>query len=393
MRLALSALNEDLRLQDLYAYDILDTSAEPEFDDLLEMVALLCDCPMAAVSFFDKDRQWLKASRGLPVNELPRKFGFCDHTVLRKGVTVIPDAAADQRFRHHPLVTGKTGVRFYAGAPILSPGGYPVGTLFVMDRQPKALDAPQQKALTTVANQIARLLELRLKNRVVQSRASQLIQVEKELMQKTLHRQEEERFAISTELHENIAQGLAATKIYLEMASHPGADAQLFLQESKNLISGLIDQVKQLSKSISPSTLKEFDLEELLTVLLRQFAGETGMQTKLFYEGETALPPDAILAIYRIVQEQLENVRQHAGATEVCVNVTAFQRMDISIRDNGVGLNTSLLQKGTGMQKILTRVEALNGVVDINGSPRHGCLLTISIPMAPEQSLRLAPAS
>ncbi|HVF96877.1 MAG TPA: GAF domain-containing protein, partial [Flavisolibacter sp.] len=351
------------------------------------------DCPMAAISFIDKERQWFKASRGLTLDDVPQKLVFCTHTMLEDDVMVVTDAAADPRFCESPFVTGKLGIRFYAGAPIVSPGGYPVGTLCVFDRQPKTLTPQQQKALSIMSQQIARLLELRIKNKVLKSRASQLVQGEKDLFQKTLLRQEEERFTISTELHENIAQGLAATKIYLEMAGQNSADQKLLLQEGKNILSGLIEEVRQLSRSITPSTLKNFDLEALLTTLLQQFSSETGMQTELLYEGDATLPADTVLALYRIVQEQLENVRLHADASRVCVNVNAFRRIDISIRDNGVGVNTSLLQKGTGINKMLTRVEAMNGVLDINGSPRNGCLLTVSIPLPPELEPQLASAS
>jgi GAF domain-containing protein len=95
---------------------------------------------MALVSLLDRDRQWLKSSRGLAMSETPREMSFCAHAILRRDVTVVPDALLDPRFADNPLATGEPRIRFYAGCPLVLPCGSCVGTLCILDTRPRQLD-------------------------------------------------------------------------------------------------------------------------------------------------------------------------------------------------------------------------------------------------------------
>jgi diguanylate cyclase (GGDEF)-like protein len=153
--------NEAERLSALQRYRILDTPPESRFDDLVAIAAAICGMPMGSVSLIDDDRQWFKARLGLEDAETPRDTAFCAHAILEPDkVMVVPDARADARFRDNPFVTGAPGIRFYAGAPLLSADGLPLGTLCVMDRQPRELAPYQQEALDALSRQVAALLEL-----------------------------------------------------------------------------------------------------------------------------------------------------------------------------------------------------------------------------------------
>ncbi len=154
--------NEAERLRVLHRYAILDTGAETAFDDLVAIAAAICGTPMGSISLIDADRQWFKARIGLDDAETGRDIAFCAHAILEPERTlVVPDAQLDARFRDNPAVTGDPGIRFYAGAPLLSAEGLPMGTLCVMDHEPRELRPFQRTALDALSRQVAVLMELR----------------------------------------------------------------------------------------------------------------------------------------------------------------------------------------------------------------------------------------
>lgn len=154
--------NEAERLAVLQRYAVLDTVEEAAFDDLVKIAAGICAVPTATVSLIDADRQWFKARHNLEPTETHRDLSFCGHAILDpQNVMVIPDAAADERFFDNPLVTTEEGIRFYAGAPLLSSEGYAVGTLCVLGSEPKQLQEFQIYALHALSRQVSQLLELR----------------------------------------------------------------------------------------------------------------------------------------------------------------------------------------------------------------------------------------
>jgi signal transduction histidine kinase len=153
--------NEIERLAALYSLDILDSPPEKDFDDIVALAAGVCETPMSAVSLVDADREWAKASTGVELAETSRDVSFCAHAILGRDLMVIPDAREDVRFADNPIVTATNGIRFYAGAPLLTTDGFTLGTLCVMDTVPRRLDVEQQQALRALARQVTAQLELR----------------------------------------------------------------------------------------------------------------------------------------------------------------------------------------------------------------------------------------
>ncbi len=154
-------LNEHARLELLRQYDILDTPAEPEFDEIAARAAQVCQTPIALLSFVDRDRAWFKANVGWELREIPRETSFCAHAICQDELYVAPDMLADERFSHNSLVTQKPHLRFYAGMPLVSPEGLALGTLCVLDRKPRELTPPQQDELKELAKGAVLLLEIR----------------------------------------------------------------------------------------------------------------------------------------------------------------------------------------------------------------------------------------
>ena len=152
------------RLRALLSYAVLDTGPEMAFDDLTALAARVMGVPIALVSLIDHGRQWFKSRQGLDVCETPRSVAFCDHAIRTPNVMVVPDAQRDERFAHNDLVTGDPHIRFYAGAPLITPEGHALGTLCIIDREPRQLDESQRTTLAMLSRQVMAQLELRKQN-------------------------------------------------------------------------------------------------------------------------------------------------------------------------------------------------------------------------------------
>ncbi len=144
--------DEPERLAALRMLEILDTPAEERFDRVTRMARRLFDVPIALVSLVDEKRQWFKSSQGLLVNETPRAVSFCAHAILGDGPFVVPDASEDVRFADNPLVTGPPDIRFYAGVPLRGLEGERLGTLCIIDREPRSLSASEVESLVDLAS-------------------------------------------------------------------------------------------------------------------------------------------------------------------------------------------------------------------------------------------------
>ncbi len=154
--------NERERLAALRSYRILDTPPEDTFEELTRLAADICGTPIALVSFVDKQRQWFKSKIGLQLSEVARELSFCAHGLNKPTqLFAIENAADDDRFCDHPFVIGDPGIRFYAGMPLVTPDGYAIGSLCVMDRVPRNLTPSQQSALSVLGRQVISQLELR----------------------------------------------------------------------------------------------------------------------------------------------------------------------------------------------------------------------------------------
>jgi GAF domain-containing protein len=153
--------NEARRLKVLWQYEILDTVPEEVFDDLTELAARICEAPIALISLIDEDRQWFKSKVGVTINETSRDISFCAHAIKQTDLFIIPDATQDLRFANNPLVISDPKIRFYAGAPLITPDGHALGTLCVIDKVPRELRLEQQQALRVLARHVMTQLELR----------------------------------------------------------------------------------------------------------------------------------------------------------------------------------------------------------------------------------------
>jgi len=213
--------NEKERLEALAAYDILDTSVEEAYDDLVALAAELCDVPIALFTLVDDKRQWFKASFGLGVRETSRDVAFCAYAVLHGELFVVHDATHDERFSDNPLVTGDPSIRFYAGAPLRSRGGHPLGTLCVIDRRPRQLTERQAKALERLRRQGELLLELRLRARELSAAQAEL-RAEHDAVTRLQRKRSDLARLLVRDLNNPLAVVLSNTRYLAQQTKLPG---------------------------------------------------------------------------------------------------------------------------------------------------------------------------
>src|SRR5688572_4378378 len=199
---------EDLRVQNHSRPGIPDTAQEKELNHFLELAAFACNCPMAAISFNDRGKQKLKATKNLASSFSPGTISFCSDVILQEDVLVLSGTPKEKQ--------NSSAIQFYAGAPIVNTEGRRSGSLCVMDTRPdKEFTEQQKNALKTIAHLVACLADLKVNKDEAIHHA---IEAEKRMTHLAISEQDSERGFIAHKLQENFAQTLAATKLYLEFA-------------------------------------------------------------------------------------------------------------------------------------------------------------------------------
>jgi len=198
-----------------------------------------------------------------------------------------------------------------------------------------------------------------------------------------LQAEERERNIIGQELHDNVNQILASAKLYLSMAEVDLELRETLIRNSMTYIENAIQEIRSLSKSqVTP--LRIIDLKELVEDLLNEFDQKTSIKTNLNFKvsDEMEVQEDLKLNVYRVIQEQLNNILKHSQAEEVFVSVEGNDGwLQVRIGDNGKGFSLDKKRNGIGISNMTNRVESYNGEIKINTSPGKGCVVDVKIPV------------
>ncbi len=174
----LTSASEAERLEALRRYNILDTPSEAAFDRITTLAARLFNAPIAIVSLVDEARAWFKSCYGFNLQEVPREDSLCQFALLYNDILIVPDTRKDDRFACNPFAIAEPGVRFYAGAPLMTPDGYNLGTLCLLDSQPReALSDQQQATLIDLAALVVDELELRFAAQTIAQTDKALLEI------------------------------------------------------------------------------------------------------------------------------------------------------------------------------------------------------------------------
>ena len=171
--------DNDTRLLAVERFKALELEEDAEFQELIQMASEICDTPIALLTLIDKDTQWLRVRKGTEIRKIPREISFCSHTILDENLLIVRDATKDERFANNPIVTGELGIRFYAGAPLITSGGQKIGGLCVIDTKPNDLTHHQQLMLRMLSKQAINLMEYRISAELLDNNKKEVEQQKK----------------------------------------------------------------------------------------------------------------------------------------------------------------------------------------------------------------------
>jgi signal transduction histidine kinase len=381
MTTAATPVNEEFRLQDLYSYDLLDTASESDFDDLVELACQICQCPISLISLLDKDRQWFKARSGWDVQSTPRDVAFCSHAILQDEVMVVEDSFKDDRFMDNPLATGPMNIRFYAGAPIISPTGHKLGTLCIIDHKPKTLTAEEERALQLLSNQVTKLLEIRKKNILIRQRAEETLVLKSRAMRQLMQETEKDKKSLAASLHEGFAQEIASSILYLNIAEEEEAMRAGCIQKAKEQLHNTLVGMRSLSAKITPAGVEwltphelvsEFALQAAVTYPFSIIIHDTAMHEEIQAE--------ISLAAVRIMEKWLSMLSYQQGITAVEITLTVDDHLTLSIADDGRSISSEHRTKYIVESGIYDKAQAFSGVVDL-ATEREGNWFRVQLPL------------
>lgn len=346
--------DEAQRLAALQAYDILDTLPEQDYDDIAHLASAICGTPIALVSLIDKDRQWFKARVGLDVPETHRDLAFCGYTILNpKQPMIVTDTFKDERFHDSPLVSGDPHIRFYAGAPLVTPRGEALGSLCVIDRIPRQLTEIQIQALNILSRNVINKLELIRANRDL----SQNNQTMEGLVQKLSESNTElDKFA-ATAAHDmqEPLRTIAGLASFMgdEYANAMPADAKDSLEDMKLSVVRL----QQLTRDLLENARANNDQSRRTAVDGNSIINQTLQNLKkLIGETGTIIRADELpevtcnaLQIMRVLQNLIVNAIKYQPSGRSPEIRILFSETDrhhqIAIQDNGRGIEPKYLEK------------------------------------------------
>ena len=366
---ALTPANEPERLAALRRYDILDTPQEQAFDDITRLVATICHTPIAVINLIDRERQWFKSEIGLGVRETPLDISICAHALLQPGIFIVPDTMRDERFANNPLVTGEPKLRFYAGALLETPEGYPVGTLCVLDYKPRELTEDQKEALLILARQVMAQMELRV--RVAES--ADLNERLRRAMAESHHRIKNSFQIITALIEIQLREGREHIPVseYQKLKLHVSALAA---------IHDLLTREAKAAEAFGYLSVKE-SMDKLLPLLQRTI-GTRHIHATV---EDALLPLKQGVSLALLVSELVSNAVKHAvGEVRVEVSIEE-QTLCLKVSDDGAGFPANfdpLAAANTGLELVesFARYD-LRGTTRYGNRPEGGGQVTVYFPL------------
>lgn len=401
---AILAQNEITRLEVLRQYRILDTACEAAFDDLTLLAAQICGTPIALISLIDDCRQWFKSRVGLDVESTSRDVAFCAHAILQPSdILIVPDTLLDERFATNPLVTSDPYIRFYAGAPLITPDGYVLGTLCVIDRVPRQLSSDQVQALHTLSRQVITQLELRRNLDKLERITTSERQHIEDLISALSHDMRTPLLATRATLRAILGGAFGSIS---DTGAYVLEDCRQANEDLLKLVEGLVDISRhkiEVGKNLNCEILNWNNI--FVEAIVRSDISWK-QKCAISYKISPSLPTvyGDELEIQRVVQNLLDNaVRVSQQEQEVILEVAPLgvDKVKVSVRDYGPGIapqhkerlfhrfsHRRAQRSGSGLGLYLCRqiIEAHGGTINVETTLGEGSTFWFSLPLAPDKA-------
>lgn len=414
MKTAACPIDEHLRLEALQRYGVLDTEAEASFDGITSLLASICGTPIALVSLVDSERQWFKSRVGLDAEETHRDLAFCAHAILKEELLIVEDATKDERFFDNPLVTSGPEIRFYAGAPLITPDGHAIGTLCAIDTTPRTLSAQQKQALSTLSKHVINLLELSLTLKKTQTLNHQLQESQEKL---NASNESQQRFFanINHEMRTPLNAVNGFTKLLIKRVKKENlppyvTDGLDFIKIAADRLKDLVDDVLDISKIDAGKmtlSLHPFNVWNLLSntmTIVSMRSQDIGVNTAFNIAADV---PNEMIGdekkINQIALNLLSNAIKFtpAGKTVIATLSWRDNQLCFSVQDEGIGIPENELKsiflpfeqsahsiqsefKGTGLGLSIVQsfVDLMHGTIDVKSELNKGTIMTVMLPLA-----------
>jgi two-component sensor histidine kinase len=377
---------EQARLAALARYEILDSGAETDFDEVVRVVSLFCDTPVSLISLVDSDRQWFKAKAGVDLSETPLELSVCAHGILQPELLEISDLTKDFRTIDNPLVKGAPHARFYAGAALTDDDGMPIGMLCVLDFKPRKLTEMQRDLLQVMARIVMRLMEARrlLKaERMAHDQVQEILQKANALL---AHND-----ILRREIDHRVKNSLAQVVGYLRVQERSFRDEPRVagpLADARNRVLTVVNVHDHLHRSVEDDHAQ---VAQFLTDLCDAISqNRPAHVAPVVVEADaTHLPSEKLMPLGLAVNELVSNALKHAfpqtqeGIVRVTFHSGGGQGI-LKVTDNGVGLSPEFdaaASKGLGLKVLNGLAQQLGGRLDQERGT-GGASFSIAFPLA-----------
>ncbi len=362
-KISIIPANEQDRLSAVRRYDVLDTPPDGAFDRITAIAARRFGVPIAIISVVDEDRIWFKSHHGLDVEQIGRDPGLCASAILSDMPHILPDASKDIRSLANPLVAGDFGLRFYAGVPLRTSDGYGLGTLCVIDREPRTIDQAQIDDLKDLASVVMDQLELRLSSIRAVNQAR----------------------ILAREIDHRVKNSLQFVSGMLAMqARTTSAESSAQLKQAADRVM-VVARVHRHFYANEPS--EHVGCLKFIQRICADLSDVLGISISV--EGvEAIVPTTKIQPIGLIVNELVTNAAKHgAGDIQVRLEPSGSGRLELSICDQGPGFppdfDPARSGTGLGMRLVVTLTSQLDGSVAARPNPSgHGACFAVTFPIS-----------
>jgi len=389
---------EKNRQEVLKSYSILDTLPDEDYDNLTAIASEICGTPISLISLLDNDRQWFKSHHGLEISETPIEYSFCAHAIYEPDkLFVVEDARLDDRFRDNPLVSGEPYIAFYAGIPLMSEEGSPLGTLCVIDRQPRKLSESQKQSLEALSRQVMKLLELR-RHKHELKRANQLLEDKNKMLRKFASLAATD---IKSPLNNIKNAYLSFLEKYREQLDHQGLEMLAGIFEATRKLTSLVDGLKKSSRDERTINNRKTttDLQDIQEDINKLFPASEDYKLHFYFKNDRIFTNK--VALLQILINLISNAINYNDKViaEVEIGSREDERFyEFFVSDNGPGIGLedrarifdmfTVLQPidrygeygtGIGLATVNKLVEELGGEIEVDSDEGVGSIFTFSL--------------